>query len=118
MVLLDMVRVVFAVVLRSCVVIFCSYFFLNAQTHEKSTTKLSREGTKMSCAGLTLGTNNFWIHSKSSFTSPATCFECYGGTGTEMGRRRFQRWVGCNLGTLKKSSDFSSVNTFPPNSIV
>ena len=35
-----------------------------------------------------------------------------------------QRWgedvsndgVGCNFGTLKKSSDFSSVNTFPPNS--
>jgi hypothetical protein len=33
-----------------------------------------------------------------------------------MGRRRFQQWVGCNLGTLKKSCDFSSVNTFPPNS--
>ena len=29
--------------------------FLNARTHEKRTTKTSREGTKMSCAGLTLG---------------------------------------------------------------
>ena len=54
-------------------------------------------------------------YSKSSFTSPATCFECYDGTGTEMGRKRFQRWVGCNFGTLKKSCNFSSVNTFPPN---
>ncbi len=59
--------------------------------------------------------NYFWIHSKSSLTLPATCFECYDGTGTEMGRGRFQRWVGCNFGTLKKSCDFSSVNTFPPN---
>jgi hypothetical protein len=32
-----------------------------------------------------------------------------------MGRGRFQRWVGCNFGTLKKSCNFSSVNTFPPN---
>ena len=60
----------------------------------------------MSCDGLT---------SKSSCTSPATCFKCYDGTGTEMGRRHFQRWVGCNLGTLKKSSKFLSINTFPPN---
>ena len=30
-------------------------FFLNAQTHEKRTTKTSRVGTKMSCDGLTLG---------------------------------------------------------------
>ncbi len=37
------------------VIIFCSYFFLNARTHEKRTTKTSREGTKMSCAGLALG---------------------------------------------------------------
>ena len=74
-------------------------FFLNAQTHEKRTTKTSRDGTKMSCDGLTLGKINFWIHSKSSFTFPATCFECYDGTGTEMGRRHFQQWVGCNLGT-------------------
>jgi hypothetical protein len=29
--------------------------FLNAQTQEKRTTKTSREGTKMSCDGLTLG---------------------------------------------------------------
>jgi hypothetical protein len=29
--------------------------FLNAQTQEKRTTKTSREGTKMSCGGLTLG---------------------------------------------------------------
>jgi hypothetical protein len=72
-------------------------YILNACTHEKRTTKTSCEGTKMSHDGLTLGKINFWIHSKSSFTSPATCFECYDGTGTEMGRRRFQRWVGCNL---------------------
>jgi hypothetical protein len=86
-----------------CVEELCGYFLfifiLNAQTHKKRTTKTSREGTKMSCAGLTLGKINFWIHFKSSFTSPATCFECYDGTGTEMGRRCFQRWVGCNLGT-------------------
>jgi hypothetical protein len=93
-------------------------FFLKARTHKKRTTKTTREGTKISCDGLTLGKINFWIHSKSSFTSPATCFECYDGTDTEMGRRRFQRWVGCNLGTLKKSSDFSSVDTFLPNSEV
>ena len=30
-------------------------FFLNARTHKKRTTKTSREGTKMSCDGLTLG---------------------------------------------------------------
>jgi hypothetical protein len=30
-------------------------FFLNARTHEKRTTKTSREGTKMSCDGLTQG---------------------------------------------------------------
>ncbi len=30
-------------------------FFLNAQTHEKRTTKTSREGTKKSCDELTLG---------------------------------------------------------------
>jgi len=76
---------------------------------------MSRKGTKMSCDGLALGKNNFWIHSKSSFTSPATFFECYDGTGTKMGRRCFQQWVGCNFGTLKKSCDFSSFNTFPPN---
>ena len=29
--------------------------FLNARTHKKRTTKTSREGTKMSCDGLTLG---------------------------------------------------------------
>ena len=69
----------------------------------------------MSCDRLTLGKINFWIHSKSGFTSPATFFECYDGTGTAMGRRRFQRWVRCNFGTLKKSCDFSSVNTFLPN---
>ena len=41
----------------------------------------------MSCDGLTLGKNIFgYIHSNSSFTSPATCFECYDGTGTT------QRW--------------------------
>jgi hypothetical protein len=34
-------------------------FFLNAQTHEKRTTKTSREGTKMSCDGLTLGKFSF-----------------------------------------------------------
>jgi hypothetical protein len=60
----------------------------------------------MSCDRLTLGKINFWIHSKSGFTSPATFFECYDGTDTETGRRRFQQWVGCNLGTLKKSSNF------------
>ena len=79
---------------HSCRVVI---FILNACTHKKRTTKTSPEGTKMSHDGLTLGKINFWIHSKSSFTSPATCFECYDGTGTEMGRRRFQRWVGCNL---------------------
>ena len=93
-------------------------FFLTARTHKKITTKMSRKGTKMSCDGLTLGKSNFWIHYKSSFTPPATCFDCYDGTDTEMGRRRFQRWVGCNLGTLKKSSNFSSVYRFPPNSKV
>jgi hypothetical protein len=56
----------------------------------------------MSCDGLTLGKINFWIHSKSSFTSPATCFECYNRTGKEMGKRRFQRW----LGTLKTQAIF------------
>ena len=30
-------------------------FFLNARTHKKRTTKTSREGTKRSCDGLTLG---------------------------------------------------------------
>ena len=34
-------------------------FFLNAQTHKKRTTKTSREGTKMSCDGLTLGKTIF-----------------------------------------------------------
>ncbi len=29
--------------------------FSHARTHEKRTTKMSRKGTKMSCAGLTLG---------------------------------------------------------------
>ena len=93
-------------------------FFLNAQFPEKRTTKTSCEGTKMSCDGLTLGKNIFWIHSKSSFTSPATCFEYYDETGAEMGGRHFQQWVGCNLGPLKKSSNFLPVYRFPPISKV
>ena len=84
-------------------------FLLPTQSHEKRTTKTSRKGTNMSYDGLTPGKINFWIHSKSSFTSPATCFECYDGTVKEMGGRRFQLWVGCILCPLKKSIDFSSV---------
>jgi hypothetical protein len=61
MVLLDMVRGCD----RGCVEELCGYFllifFLNVRTHEKTTTKTSREGTQMSCAGLTLGKINFWI---------------------------------------------------------
>ena len=68
----------------------------------------------MSCDGLTLGKIIFG-YTPRVVSSPATCFECYDGTGTEMGRRHFQRWVGCNLGTLKKSSNFSSIYRFPPN---
>jgi hypothetical protein len=49
------------------------------------------------------------MRSKSSVTAPATCFECYDGTGSEMGGRRFQRWIGCILCPLKKSSNFLSV---------
>jgi len=40
----------------------------------------------MSCDGLTLGKSIFWIHYKSSFTPPATCFECDDGAGI------VQRW--------------------------
>ena len=80
--------------LTSSLISIRDLFLHPTNSHEKRTTKTSRKGTKMSWDGLTLGKINFWIYSKSIFTSPATCFECYDGTGTEMGRRRLQRWVG------------------------
>ncbi len=51
-----------------------------------------------------------------SITSPACYFECYDGSTTEMGGRRFQRWVGCNFDLIKFSGDFLSVYWFPLNS--
>ena len=73
------------------------------------------EGTKISCGRLTLGKKK-WMRSKSSVTAPATCFECYDGTGKEMGGRRFRRWVGCILWSLKVERFFVR-NWFPPNSV-
>ena len=40
---------------RELLIRAASPIFSHARTHEKRTTKTSREGTKMSCDGLTLG---------------------------------------------------------------
>ncbi len=48
-------------------------------------------------------------------TLPERCSEYRSGTATEMGGRRFQRWVGCNFDLIKFCGDFSSVYWFQPN---
>jgi hypothetical protein len=70
----------------------------------------------MSCAGLTLGKIIFGYTPRVVLPPQQPVSNAMMEQVQELGRRRFQRWVGCKIGTLKKSSDFLSVNTFPPNS--
>ena len=76
---------------------------LRAQTHEKRTTKTSREGTQMSCDKLTRGKIIF------GYTPRVVLPPQQPVSNATM--EQVKRWGddGCNLGTLKKSSDFSSV---------